>query len=168
VGVAADYIRAINQAEKFILIGNPYFIPQDDELKSALVKAADRGVRIKILWSSHSDAALLQEAAYPYVEEMLKNNIDIYAYSHGVFHGKLMIVDGRHLIIGTSNLDSRSLYINDEMNLFIEESPFLISVQQCLERDFSKSRQLSLAEIRNLTLREKVVMHLVKLISFSL
>lgn len=95
------------KAKKSLIIATPYFVPSKEMVKE-LKAALNRGVNVKILVPFKSDAILLKQAAYPYLKDMLHAGAEIYQYRNGFFHGKVTIIDGEIVDIGTANFDNRS------------------------------------------------------------
>uniref|UniRef100_UPI00313DB361 phospholipase D-like domain-containing protein n=1 Tax=Bacillus sp. OTU530 TaxID=3043862 RepID=UPI00313DB361 len=162
--LSQSYANFFHQAQKSITILTPYFIPKDETIWKALIDARKRGVRVKILWSPHSDAILVKQAAYPYIRKALSEGIEIYAYKQGVLHGKVFVIDEKVLMVGTVNFDSRSFHLNDEMNCYIYDSGYIREVQDYIQQDFQNAQRITSSYVNDLPLKEKVKEHLAKLV----
>ncbi|WP_142337057.1 cardiolipin synthase [Bacillus anthracis] len=141
-GLWGKYGALIKQAKKSLIIATPYFVPSKEMIK-ALKDALNRGVNVKILVPFKSDAVLLKQAAYPYLKDMLHAGAEIYQYQNGFFHGKVTIIDGEIVDIGTANFDNRSFYLNMESNCVIYDKGVTADVWSRLKEDFHKSKRFS-------------------------
>lgn len=106
--------RLILSAQKELLCTTPYFVP-DEYIIKALVKAAARGVKVKLLVPFESDHALVNALACHYYSRLIQANISVYAYTPRMLHAKTIVVDETSVMIGSANLDYRSLFINHEL-----------------------------------------------------
>lgn len=137
------FISFIQQAERELYIGSPYFIPSKAVLNE-LVDALERGVHITIMVPIKSDHPFVKEASIPYFEPLLQRGAAIYQYNYGFYHAKVMIVDQHFCDIGTANFDMRSLYFNDEINCFIYDNAFVKLVKDTIHHDLQKAERLTL------------------------
>ncbi|MDG5492126.1 cardiolipin synthase [Psychroserpens sp. SPM9] len=122
-------LTAINNAESYIYITTPYFIP-NDQIITALQIAAKIGVDVRLIIPKTSDSWVAEHATNSYLEPLLEAEVKIYRYSKGFVHAKTMVVDDVFSTIGTCNFDNRSFNINFEINALIydtEESKLLKS-----------------------------------------
>ncbi len=166
--IVDDFIQAFDAAKEDIIIATPYFIPDDERFMDALKKAKKRGVEVTIMWPKHSDGLLLTQAAYPFVKEALKNGMNVYQYEKGIFHGKLVMIDRKYPIIGTVNIDSRSFRLNDEMTLFMDESPFTEVILNQVEQDLDDSSKITLDYFEKLSTKDKILMKIAKYVHYYL
>lgn len=108
------YIKLIENAEKSITIMTPYFIP-DRTLFRLLVNAAQKNIEVKIILPRRSDHRLLDFARRWYLRKLKETGAKILFYKSGVLHAKLFLVDDETAIVGSANLDMRSLFFNYEI-----------------------------------------------------
>ena len=108
------YIKLIENAEKSITIMTPYFIP-DRTLFRLLVNAAQKNIEVKIILPRRSDHRLLDFARRWYLRKLKEAGAKILFYKSGVLHAKLFLVDDETAIVGSANLDMRSLFFNYEI-----------------------------------------------------
>ncbi|MEH7073835.1 phospholipase D-like domain-containing protein [Neobacillus drentensis] len=163
-----DYARLFQQAKESIIIVTPYFIPNDRTIWNALVDARKRGVRVKILFSPHSDALLVKEAAYPYIRKALKQGIEVYGYKKGVIHGKVLLIDKNVLMVGTVNFDSRSFHLNEEMNCYIHDPVYISKIKPAINKDFQNSKRVTSSDVNQLSLKEKMKEKIAKIFEYYL
>ncbi|MFE0506289.1 cardiolipin synthase [Peribacillus butanolivorans] len=134
--------RLIQQAEKKIIIGTPYFIPSQtlfQELRSALA----RKVSVTIIVPEMSDHPLVKEASFPYFRVLLKEGADILQFQRGFYHSKVILIDDIICDVGTANFDKRSLFLNSEINCLIFDQAFIEDVKKELAVDIAESKPLS-------------------------
>lgn len=104
----SNYINLIDCAKKNVYISTPYFIPTES-LKSALCRAAYRGIDVRILVPGIPDKKMVYKIALTEFRQLIQAGVKIYRYSEGFNHQKSMTVDGEIAFVGTINMDYRSL-----------------------------------------------------------
>ncbi len=97
----------------------PYFVP-DSATQTLLCHAALRGADVRLLVPGKSDVPLAQWAARAAYSKLLSCGVRIFEYAPRVLHAKTLLIDARWATVGTANLDYRSLFVNDELNLVDE------------------------------------------------
>jgi len=154
-GVKKLYLFSLGAARRTIDIQTPYFV-MDGSTEWSLVQAAGRGVRVRLLLEGDStDAKPVKYASRSGYETLLRAGIEIYEYQPTMMHAKAMIVDGIWSIIGSSNLDNRSLELNDENNIAIADRAFAARLAQDFETDLTRSKRITLDEWRRRSLLQK-------------
>lgn len=128
----ATLLSAIRNAEKNISVTAAYFVPTEQE-KQDLIDAARRGVDVKLLLAARSDSQWTVAAAQSHYADLLKAGVKIYELQGSLLHSKTITVDGVWSIIGSSNLDRRSVVFNDEVDAVVLGS----ETAQALERMFN-------------------------------
>lgn len=111
-------ISAIGNAEKQVFLTNAYFVP-DPQLMTALIKAAARGVDVRLILPSYSDSSLVFHAGRSNYARLLASGVKIYERQGALLHAKTGMVDGVWSTVGSTNLDWRSFMDNDEVNAVI-------------------------------------------------
>jgi cardiolipin synthase A/B len=133
--VEEAFRSSIQRAKNSIFIGSPYFVPSEKVFR-ALIGAVRRGVQLTILVPFHSDHMLVKEASYRYFRVLLPyENVTIYQYVKGFYHGKVVIIDDKVMDIGSANFDVRSMNLNHELNCFIYDKAFIHTVKDYIHRD---------------------------------
>ncbi|KNH31048.1 cardiolipin synthetase [Bacillus toyonensis] len=163
-----DYAMLFQQAKESIIILTPYFIPKDKTIWKALVDARKRGVHVKILFSPHSDALLVKEAAYPYIRKALTQGIEVYGYKNGVLHGKVFLIDKKVLMVGTVNFDSRSFHLNEEMNCYIQDPIYISKIKPVIDEDLQNSKRVTSSDVNQLSIKEKMKEKVAKIFEYYL
>lgn len=139
---------SIMNARERLWISNSYFIP-DARLRVAVISRACAGVDVRILVpGNHTDAVPVQAAGRSYYEELLKAGVRIFEFEPAMMHAKTTVVDGAWAIVGSANLDERSMELNEENVLGIADRNFAQSVERGLKADFARSREIRLEEWR--------------------
>jgi cardiolipin synthase len=127
------YRKAIGQARREVLISNAYFLP-GGRLRRALIQAARRGVRVRLLLQGRYEYFMQYHAARSVYLDLLRAGIEVHEYSTSFLHAKVAVVDGRWSTVGSSNLDPLSLLLAREANVVIEDETFAAHLRQRLER----------------------------------
>ncbi|MEE0949178.1 MAG: phospholipase D-like domain-containing protein, partial [Streptococcus equinus] len=103
------YIDILNHAREYVYIMTPYLI-LDSEMEHALCFAAERGVDVRIIMPGIPDKKVPYMLAKTYFRKLMRSGVKIYYYTPGFIHAKVFISDDSKAVVGTINLDYRSLY----------------------------------------------------------
>lgn len=155
---------AINVAHTQLLVVTPYFVPPVDILR-ALRLAALRGVNVQLVVpkkNNHVYAGLAGQALY---DQLLSAGVHVYEREPPFLHAKAIIVDDHISIVGTANLDNRSLRLNYETNLVIYDDAFANTLKRIVLEDMALSEDLDLTVWRTRPLRRKVAENLSSLLT---
>ena len=125
------YFSCVTTATKNVYIYSPYFIP-DQSMFLALKTAALSGVDVRIIMTGKPDKKLPFWAANTYFPDLIKAGVKIYQYKKGFMHAKAVMVDSTFCSLGTANLDTRSFYLNYELNVILYDK----KIAQQLEEEF--------------------------------
>jgi cardiolipin synthase len=143
------YLLAIAAARREILIGNAYFVP-DDETMRELVEAAHRGVRIRVVVPGPvTDAKVVRRASRQTWGPLLQAGGEVWEYQPTLYHCKIFIVDRLLTSVGSTNFDPRSFGLNDEANLDVIDPAFADSQAAVIEDDIRHSHRVTYAEWKN-------------------
>ena len=144
-------------AEKRIWITNPYCTPTDDHVE-LLVRAVQRGVDVRLLLPGpHNDQPLTQSAGRSAYGRLLAGGVKIFEYQPTMIHSKTMVADGMFSMIGSSNLDSRSSSINEELDVVVYDENFGRKMEAVFEKDLAQSREYTLEQFKNRSLWERFI-----------
>lgn len=131
------YRRAIGLARHDIVIANAYFLP-GRKLRQALVHAANRGVRVRLLLQGRYEYFMQYHAARPVYRQLMQAGVEIYEYSESFLHAKVAVIDANHdkpwATVGSSNLDPFSLLLAREANVVVADADFAKRLQEGLEK----------------------------------
>ena len=145
------YLNLINQAGNHIWIMTPYLIITD-EMSRSLELAAKRGVDVRIITPGVPDKKTVWALTRSYYPQLIRQGVKIFEYTPGFCHGKMAVCDGHMAIIGTSNLDFRSLYLHFENNVMLYGGAAVARMEADFQAMFPKCRQIQ--EVSpNVTLR---------------
>lgn len=142
-------IALINAAKERLWIASPYFVPGSGIL-AALQVAALRGVDVRILLPDKADHLLVYGSSFTFYPETIPYGIKIYRYTEGFLHEKVMLIDNDLSVIGTANLDNRSMRLNFEINALVHDEGTAAEVAAMLEADFERSRKVKWRDFRKL------------------
>jgi cardiolipin synthase len=141
------WVSFIN-SHQYLWICNSYFIP-DSRLRGAAIERAKSGVDVRVLVpGNHTDAVPVQAAGRSYYEELLSAGVRIFEYQPAMMHAKTVVVDGVWSIVGSANLDERSMELNEENVLGVADKDFAQSIARGMRADFERSREILLEEWR--------------------
>jgi cardiolipin synthase len=150
------YLLAITAAEKSVDLSASYFVP-DEVSTEALVAAMQRGVRVRIIVPGPNiDTDTVRRSSRGLWGPLLEAGAKIAEYQPTMYHCKVMIVDEMLVSVGSTNFDERSFSLNDEANLNVYDAGFARTQTQVFERDWSKSRPISLKQWQNRPMSEKL------------
>lgn len=132
------YFLAMISARRRLWISSPYLVP-DNGLFDALRAARYRGVDVRILTLLRPDHYISYYAGLYYAAELLAYGVKIYLYRKGMMHAKLMMVDGRWGMVGSANLDNRSLHLNFEIGCILHDAEQVAQMEAVYERDLANA-----------------------------
>lgn len=151
------YLLAITAATRSIELSSAYFVP-DKLTRDALVAAARRGVRVRIIVpGQHIDTDVVRAASRADWGPLLEAGILIAEYQPTMFHCKVLTVDDRMVSVGSTNFDNRSFRLNDESNLNVYDQAFALRQVEIFERDLAASRVVTLPQWQARPLTTKVM-----------
>lgn len=150
------YIDSIDRARKNIWITQAYFIP-DKEILEALIKAARRGVDVKILIPEKSNHIIADWVASAYFDKLLDAGVEIWLYKNAMIHAKTCTVDGRWSTIGTANIDRLSMTGNFEINIQIWSKRLAERMEDIFRNDLSNSIQLPVSKWQERSIMQRVI-----------
>ena len=143
--VGAVFFNAIVLAQSQVLIVTPYFVPTNDILK-ALRSAARRGVDVRIILPQENNHRYAGMAAKALYEELLDSGARIFHRKPPFIHAKAMVVDDAVALVGTANLDVRSLELNYETTVLIVDEVAVNKLKLIVHEDMEQSTELNLNE----------------------
>ena len=137
----------LNQADDYVYMMSPYLIV-DNELRQAMEDAALRGVKVKLILPGIPDKKLVYEMAQSHYQRLLDAGVEIYEYTPGFVHAKVYLADDEIAMVGTINLDYRSLVHNFENGVWMYRCGCLQNIRQdfadtlkkCVQVDKSRTK----------------------------
>ncbi len=143
---------AINQATKSVSITTPYFVPSD-ELLEEFRMTAQRGVTVELIIPKKNNSLMVQWASRAYYDELLDAGVRIYEFDGGLLHTKSVVVDGLYCLVGTVNIDMRSLWLNFELTLAVDNRDFTLEMVELLESYKALSTRVDKAQWNGRSMR---------------
>lgn len=157
-------LTAVHNAQRRVIISTPYFVP-DDSLLQALKSVAKRGLEVTLLIPRRIDSHLAKYAGRSFYDELLSHGIEILRFEGGLLHTKSVIIDDHLVLVGSVNLDMRSLWLNFEATLVVDD-PAFCNAMVALVADYKKnSHRLELNEWRKRRFHKRVLENLAQLAS---
>lgn len=149
------FFVALTGAEKTIYIETPYFIPDEGSVM-ALKTAALSGLDVRIILQGVPDHKITYWASHSYVQELLESGVRIYRYQKGILHAKVLILDSKIGVVGSTNFDIRSFSLNFEISAFIYSYKFAQRLEQDFRQDLADSEEILLEEYKKRPLSNRI------------
>ena len=155
--IERSYLRAIGAARREVIIANAYFLP-GVRLRKALILAARRGVRVRLLLQGRYEYFLQYHGSRPVYGALLAAGVEIHEYAASFLHAKVAVVDTRWATVGSSNLDPLSLLLAREANVVVRDRDFAVQLRQRLEQAITQGgRMVDAVEFENRSWRLRVL-----------
>ena len=139
--ISKSIVSMLNGATMRVWIATGYFVP-DDVVLTALELAASRGVEVRLLISEKNDHPWLVTVGRSYYGQLLAVGVRIFEYSAGIHHAKIALADDHWAMVGSANLDYRSLRLNFELNLLFYSREHNAKLAHLLEHDFNLCQEI--------------------------
>ncbi len=149
------YMDILNRSRNYVHIMSPYLI-LDHDMETALRFAAERGVDVKLILPGIPDKEIPYALAKTHYASLLEAGVKIYEYTPGFVHAKVFVSDDCKAVVGTINLDYRSLYHHFECATFLYKTACIPEIEQDFEETLAKCRQVSEESIKNEPLKRKI------------
>ena len=130
------YLSILDRADRYVHIMTPYLI-LDDQLITALTSAAKRGVDVQIILPHIPDKKYAFALAKGHYRELLEAGVRIFEFTPGFVHAKVFVSDDSKAVVGTINMDYRSLYLHFENAVYLQGVPAVADI----EADFAETRE---------------------------
>lgn len=165
INVAEDaYINIINRSKKYVYITTPYLI-LDSELVSALTLAARSGVDVRILTPHIPDKKLVFEVTQSNYRPLVQAGVKIYEYTPGFVHAKMFVSDDKVAVVGTANLDYRSLYLHFECCTAFYLHRLVLDVKQDFLQTLEISQAITWTQIQKTSFGKRIARSLLRVIA---
>ncbi len=158
------YIDIMNNSKKYVHIVTPYLILDSDTV-CTLKYVAKRGVSVKIITPHIPDKKYVYYLAHSHYKDLISNGIEIYEYTPGFVHAKMFVSDDMKAVVGTINLDFRSLYLHWEDAVYFYGNSVVHSVENDFMETLSKCQKISLEDCKKFSLFDKVAGKVLRLIA---
>ncbi|HEY1930840.1 MAG TPA: phospholipase D-like domain-containing protein [Acetobacteraceae bacterium] len=148
-------MTAVLSAMKNVWFSTGYFVPPHGE-REDLGRTARAKVDVRLVLPSHADVPATVYAARAAYGDLLEDGAHIYEMQNAVLHSKLATIDGVWSVVGSSNLDRRSVVFNNEVDAVILGHETASQVEALLRQDMSESHEITLAKWRARSLEERL------------
>jgi cardiolipin synthase len=129
------------------VITTPYFVP-DEAVLRALCAAPRRGVKTTIIFPERNDSWLVENTSRGCYTDLISNGVGVHEYPLGLLHTKSMTIDGKIALVGSANMDRRSMQLNFENNLLIADEGVAARVRARQQGYLTVSRPVALDTVR--------------------
>ncbi len=140
--IERNYVEAIRRARERVDLAVPYFYPGRG-FRTALRRAAKRGVQVRLLLQGKVDYRIAALAAQALYEEMRSTGIRIYEYTPAFLHAKVAVIDDDWATVGSSNIDPLSLLLNLEANVVVRDADFARALRASFEQALAVSSEVA-------------------------
>ena len=144
------YLNLINKAKRYVYITTPYLI-LSTEMLTALTSAAKCGVDVRIITPHVPDKWYVHAVSRSHYQPLIEAGVKIYEYTPGFIHAKTFVVDDDYAVVGTINLDYRSLYLHFECAVWMYQTPSVAQVRDDFFKTQQISQEITLEECRSLS-----------------
>ncbi|MBQ6486621.1 cardiolipin synthase [Candidatus Saccharibacteria bacterium] len=141
------YLNMIDSAHNYLYIMTPYLVV-DSDITSSLIRAAKRGVDVKIIVPGIPDKKFVYQLTTSYFRVLHENGVKICVYDKGFVHSKVFVSDDKKAIVGTINLDYRSLYLHFENGVYFEENSEVKKVKEDCVSLIKECRELKDKDVK--------------------
>lgn len=159
------FFAAFSRARRRIVIASPYLVP-DLALREAMKSAARSGIEVHIVTQgSPPDKWWPWFCGWYYCEELIEAGVHVHSYLPGMMHAKAIAVDGEWAMLGTANLDNRSMFLNFEQMTIFDRADEAQQIEEVIESLFEQSAERSLEDLANKAWYKKVLIRTSRLLS---
>ncbi len=150
------YMDILNRAKEYVHIMTPYLII-DQSMMTALCFAAKRGVDVKLMLPHVPDKKFAFALAKSHYRELLKAGVRIFEYTPGFVHAKVFTSDDEKAVVGTINLDYRSLYLHFECGAFLYQVEEISEIERDYQETLAKCQEITLENLKKGTLGLRIL-----------
>ena len=158
------YMDILNQAKNYVYIMTPYLI-LDNEMRSAILFAAKRGIDVQIILPHIPDKKSAFALAQENYKVLLEAGVKVYEYTPGFVHAKVFVADGERAVVGTINLDYRSLYWHYECAAYLYKVPAIKDIYSDFVKTRSQCKEITHKTIKQKNVLWRVLVHILKIVA---
>ena len=151
----STFLIALASAKRSIRITNPYLL-LDDRLTTVLLERARANVTVEVIVPGSIDHNFVREASRASWGQMLEGGIRLYQYMPGLLHSKTIVIDSAWTTIGSTNLDPRSLAVNEEVNVVIYDRDVARRMEAIFKDDVAHSKAVTLEEWKRRPIKSRL------------
>ncbi len=161
--MSAAFVGAIYAAHKELIITTPYFVP-DEAVLRALCAAPRRGVETTVIFPARNDSWLVACTSRSCYADLLASGVRIYEYPLGLLHAKSITIDGKIALVGSANMDRRSMQLNFENNLLVADTNVVASIRLRQQGYLGVSQPVGLDAVTSWPFRTRLVQNAVSML----
>ena len=158
------YLDILNTANEYVHIMTPYLI-LDEELLNAITFAAQRGVDVKIILPHIPDKKYAYWLARTHYKELITEGVRLYEYTPGFIHAKVFTSDDEKSVVGTINLDFRSLYLHFECAAYIWKNPVIGDIENDFQMTLEKCQKVTMENCNQYNIIYRIIGRALRLIA---
>ncbi|MEI2433167.1 cardiolipin synthase [Lysobacter yananisis] len=158
------FAACIYAARRELTIVTPYFVP-DESILRAICAAPRRGAATRLVFPQRNDSWFVGQTCRSTYADLLRAGVEVYEYPLGILHTKAMCIDGEVALVGSANMDRRSLDLNFENNLVIADRALVAAIRRRQDKYLSVSHRVALDEVEAWPLRVRLVQNAVAMMS---
>ncbi|HEX7720049.1 MAG TPA: phospholipase D-like domain-containing protein, partial [Woeseiaceae bacterium] len=145
--VALIFRLVMAVARKEILLQNPYFVP-DPGMLACITEAVTRGVSVKLMLpGGKTDSPFVARAGRHLYRNLIDEGVEVYEYQPTLSHQKVVVIDECWSLVGSTNMDARSLELNGELSVGIDSTEIAAVLKQAFERDLEEARRIEACDL---------------------
>lgn len=156
------YMDIINTAKDYVHIMTPYLI-LDNEMMTSLKYAAKSGVDVKLILPHIPDKWYAYLLARTYYKELIEAGVSIYEYTPGFVHAKAFVSDDEKAVVGTINLDYRSLYLHFECAVFTYKTTLAYDVEKDFQETLKKCEKITIENCKKFSIFKRIIGQILRL-----
>ncbi|MFW5976728.1 MAG: cardiolipin synthase, partial [Bacillota bacterium] len=141
------YLNIINKAQDYVYITTPYLII-DSEMITALTSAAKAGVDVRIITPHRADKWYVHLVTRSYYKDLIESGVRIYEYTPGFIHSKTFLSDDSYGVVGTINMDYRSLYLHFECGVWLYDCNVIGEIKDDFLKTLEVSREITVEDLK--------------------
>ncbi len=158
------YLNIIHNAQKYVYICTPYLII-DNEIMTSLCLAAKNGIDVRIMTPGIPDKKIVFLLSQSYYRTLLEAGVKIYEYQPGFLHAKSFVSDDDIAVVGTINLDYRSLYLHFEDGVWMYKNKIVEDIRDDFEHTLYSCKEVPLSFCRNRSIFVRIIQNVMRLIA---
>ena len=162
--MADMFVACIYAARRELVVSTPYFVP-DESILRALCAAPRRGVVVRMVLPARNDSWLVGQASRSAYADLLQCGVEVREYPLGLLHAKSLTVDGELALVGSANMDRRSLELNFENNLLTADAVSVAAIRRRQQEYLDVSRQVTLEQVQAWPFHLRLVRNAVGMLS---
>lgn len=150
------YLNMINRAQRYVYITTPYLIISN-EMMTALTNAAKSGVDVRIITPHVPDKWYVHMVSQAHYSQLIEAGVRIFEYTPGFIHAKSFVADDLYAVVGTINLDYRSLYLHFECATWLYRCSCIAAIYEDFKHTQEVSQEITLADCRAVPFRKRLL-----------